>query len=186
MVAFDTTILLPLLSAELKKLPLDPATGKPVERFKDRLDFLFEQLEENRTKILIATPSLAEILVHTGAAGPNMLEALQKAAPFKIVPFDERAAVEVAMMVRKAIEKGDKRGGSSKTWAQVQFDRQIVATAKVNGATTLYTDDHKCAAFAERTGLRVISIAELPLRPQEAQMSLSLAPSANKQKSKDG
>lgn len=110
MVAFDATILLPLLSPGVHA-PNDPATGKEVAFFKERIDLLIEELETNRTKIIIPTPALSEILVYADNAGPEYLNRIQQAAVFKIEPFDERAAIEVALMIRDAIKSGDKRSG---------------------------------------------------------------------------
>ena len=51
----------------------------------------------------------------------------------KSCPFGTRAAVEAAAAHREAMLAGDKREGSSASWAKVKFDRQIVAIAKVEG-----------------------------------------------------
>jgi predicted nucleic acid-binding protein len=67
-----------------------------------------------------------------------------------VVPFDTRAAIELAVMTRNAIDQGDKRGGVDAPWNKVKFDRQIVAIAKVAGATTIYSDDLQLRTFAEQ------------------------------------
>ncbi len=171
MVAFDATILLPFLSLGVHA-PNDPATGKEVAFFKERIDLLIEELETNRTKIIIPTPALSEILVYADKAGPEYLNRIQRAAVFRIEPFDERAAIEVALMIRDAIKSGDKRGGVRETWAKVKFDRQIVAIPKVNGASTIYSDDEGVRAFAKLSRITAIGIPELPLPSKEAQGEL--------------
>ena len=109
MVVFDATILLPILWPDVPA-PIDAATNKPVERFRERIDYLVRRLEEDRSKIIIPTPVLSEILVRSGSAGPEYLSRIKSFAVLRIVPFDERAAVEVAAMTREAINGGDKRG----------------------------------------------------------------------------
>jgi hypothetical protein len=165
MVVFDATILLPLLSPNVPA-PMDPATGKPVEYYKERIDFLIAELERTRTKVIMPTPALSEILVHADRAGPEYLNQIEQSSVFKIEPFDERAAIEVALMTRDAIKAGDKRGGVNATWAKVKFDRQIVAIAKVNNASAIYSDDEGVKAFAKLAGINAIGILELPLPPK--------------------
>ncbi len=168
MVVFDATILLPFLAPGVHP-PTNPTTGKEVEYFQQRIDFLIEQLETERTKIIIPTPALSEILVHANAAGTEYLNLIQQSSAFKIEPFDQRAAIEVAFMIRDAIKSGDKRSGVKETWAKVKFDRQIVAIAKVNGARIIYSDDVGLRAFASIAGITVLGIRDLPIPPNASQ-----------------
>ena len=110
----------------------------PVEHARERIDHLVKELEQSRIKIIIPTPALSEILVRAGTAGLAYLDRLNTSAAFRIVSFDQRAAVEVAAMTRDAMATGNKRGGAQGTWAKVKFDRQIVAIAKVEGANIIY------------------------------------------------
>ncbi len=171
MVVFDATVLLLFLDPDAKP-PLDPATGAPVDRCKDRIEHLVATLEKQKDKIIIPTPVLSEVLVRAGDAGPAYFEILSKAACFRMASFEQRAAVEVAAMTREAIDAGDKKSGSESTWAKVKFDRQIVAIAKVEGAGTIYSDDGSLAGFARKVGLSVIPVHDLPLPPEVAQQSL--------------
>jgi hypothetical protein len=90
------------------------------------------------------------------------------------VDFDQRAAVEVAAAPREALAAGDKRGGSDSPWAKIKFDRQIIAIARVEGATTIYSDDDDIVRFAKSYGIAVIRVCDLPLPPEDAQQSLPL------------
>jgi len=166
MVVFDTTVLLPVLWPGIP-VPNHPQTGQPVERFRDRIDCLVAHLDQSRTKIIIPTPVLSELLVRAGAAGPEYLAQINAQSVFRIVAFDQRAAVEVAAMAKKAIDSGDKRGGVDATWNKIKFDRQIVAIAKVEGAVALYSDDAGVRVFGKGVGLTVIGSWELPLPPEE-------------------
>ncbi|NCC41839.1 MAG: PIN domain-containing protein [Gammaproteobacteria bacterium] len=104
----------------------------------------------------------------------HYLDILGKSAAFKIVDFDQRAAVEVAAAIREAIDGGDKKAGALGTWAKVKFDRQILAIAKVEGASVIYSDDDDIARFAKNSGIQVIPIRDLPLPPEKPQTSLPL------------
>lgn len=73
-------------------------------------------------------------------------------------------------MTRAAIDRGDKRDGSDATWAKVKYDRQIVAIARVNSASAIYSDDVNLTSFARRGGLRVFSVADLPLPGSVSQL----------------
>ena len=173
MVLLDATTLLPLLSDDVPAPP-DPKTNQPIERVKERIDYLVAQLEKNKEKIIIPTPVLSEILVRVGKAGPEYLERLSTSAPFRIVPFDTRAAVEVAAMTKRAMDRGDKRDGSDDVWAKIKHDRQIVAIAKIEGVTTIYSDDKHVRTLAVEAKIAVVSIAELPLPPEDTQGELPL------------
>lgn len=112
-------------------------------------------------------------LVRAGAAATQQIvERLQKSSVFTIEGFDTRAAIEVAAMSRDALKSGGKRGKSTGPWAKVKYDRQIVAIAKVNGATAIYSDDGDIKALGKQVKINVISLAELSLPPQDAQLDL--------------
>ncbi len=83
-------------------------------------------------------------------------------------------------MTRAARESGDKRGGVDAPWAKINFDRQIVAIAKVAGATEIYSDDRDLRTFAEEQGLKVIGVADLPIpaRIREPQLPLPEPPTS--------
>jgi hypothetical protein len=168
-VAFDASVLLPLLNPNIPG-PIDPATGKPLESCRERVDYLIQSLEEHRTKIIIPTPALSEILVHADRAGPEYLARIRSSRAFKIETFDERAAAEVAFMIHEELRPlGKKRRKQAiQTWAKVKFDRQIVAITKVNNASIIYSDDNGVRSFAQQSGLTVIGLAQLPLPPPKA------------------
>jgi hypothetical protein len=67
-VAFDATILLPLLNPSVPG-PKDPATGKSLASCRERIDYLIEDLEKRRIKIIIPTPAPSEALAARGVSG---------------------------------------------------------------------------------------------------------------------
>lgn len=165
MVVFDATTLLFVLSANVAA-PLDSKTGKPLNRAKERVDFLLAELEKRRTKIIVPTPALAEILVRAAAAGPGYLQKLTTSAHFKIVAFEERAAVEVSVMTAQELKEGIKRAPGV-TFAKLKYDRQIVAIARVEGAAAIYSDDEDMKTLAARAGIPIVRLEHLPLPPEE-------------------
>ena len=130
MVVFDATMLLLAVSPDAGK-PTDPATGKAVENVEQRIAFLLSQVDKAKAKIGLPTPALSEAMVRSTLHPAQIVNALQSLSVFQILPFDDRAAIELAIIQRGALETGDKKDGSQETWAKVKFDRQIAALAKV-------------------------------------------------------
>jgi hypothetical protein len=174
MIAFDATVLLPLLYPNIS-VPKD-ANGKPIEKAKERLQFLVNQISKQGDKIIIPTPALSEVLVHAGDAMTHYLDILNRRSCFRIASFDEMAAIEVALLTAEDRSSKKKKGTKNRieTLAKIKYDRQIAAIAKVEGANTLYTDDDGQAKVAIRLGLKVIKISALPLPPEDKQMALDL------------
>ena len=166
-VAFDASFLLPVFSQKLDDVPKNPSTGKPIEKYYERIEGLLSQLEEAKIKILIPSPALSEILVRVKAEQVNQyLEMISSRSVFRVASFKQDAAIKVAEMSRKAIEQGDKRSGSTEVWNKVKFDRQIIALAKVNGAKIIYSDDRSLRKFTEQVDLKVIASHELEFQSQ--------------------
>jgi predicted nucleic acid-binding protein len=173
MVAIDATMLLLMLRPGTP-VPAG-ADGVPIDRPKERIDHLVNELDKTSSKLIIPTPALSEALVYAGAdASQKIVDELTKWSVFQIAAFDTRAAIEVAAMARAALARGRKRGDSNATWAKLKYDRQIVAIAKVNGATTIYSDDDDIRAIAGEVGIEVKSLADLPLPEQSPQRELTL------------
>lgn len=168
-VLFDTSTLLLALDPDARP-PLDPSTKKPLEHGKQRVEYLIRTLSKARTKVLIPAPVLAEVLVHAGDAANNYIQVLQQ-SPFRIVPFDMRAAIEWAESVA---HNRSRPGRKSTPWAKVKFDHQITAIAKVEAVGTVYSDDRDIFSLAKQTGLHVVRSFDLPLDPDDRQLNLRL------------
>ena len=102
MVVIDATMLLLLLRPGTK--PPTDAEGVPVEKCKERIEFLVQKLQREKTKIIIPTPALSETLVRAGTeASLQIVEYINKYAIFRIEPFDTRSAIELAAISRDAM-----------------------------------------------------------------------------------
>lgn len=170
-VVFDSSFLVHLLDPRVR------AEGE----VDARLDFLLRGLEKTKTKIIVPTPALSEVLVGAGDTAPQYLDILSRSPRFKIVPFGTRAAVEAAAAHREAIRAGDKREGSDAPWAKVKFDRQIVAIAKVEGVDVIYSNDDDIRRFSARDNVEVVGLEDLPYPPEKSQGELSFDANGNPQ-----
>ena len=74
-VAFDASILIYVID-ERARPPIDPATGKPVDHCRERVTYLLESLQQQNAKIIIPTPTLAEVLVRAAKGVPEFLRIL--------------------------------------------------------------------------------------------------------------
>lgn len=174
MAVLDSSMLLYLLDPGAKA-PIDPHTGQPVADAKDRVEGLVESLQARREAVIVPTPVLSEVLVHADDAASDYLDLLGKTSPFRIVPFDELAAIELAEMTRQAHTAGDLRAGTDATRAQLRFDRQILAIARVQREHHVYTDDGNMRTFAKAAGFRVVGLRDIPLPTANRQTALPLS-----------
>lgn len=161
MVAFDNTILSLLLfpDAELQAGP----DAAPVERARERVNALVQEIAEAGEQVLVPSPALAEVLATPDCNMEEVLSTLRVSAFIRIGDFDQRAAVELAIRLRAAVAAGDIREGLKTTKTMMKFDRQIVAIALTNGARVLYSDDDGVKKFGEGSGLKVKRTSELPI-----------------------
>lgn len=176
MVVFDSSVLLLVLDPNAKA-PIDSDTGVTVEKAAERIEYLIETLTADKEKIIIPTPVLSEVLVHAGNALQPYLETLNDQAAFRIVPFDQKAAIEAALAMSDAIRRGGHRidaANPDATKTKIKFDRQIVAIAKAEGAHTVYSDDADVLGYATRAGLKAYRTSELDLPPEDPQQNLDL------------
>lgn len=161
MVAFDNTILSLLLfpDAVLQEGP----DATPVDRARDRVTALVQEIADGGEQVLVPSPALAEVLATPECDMEEVLGALRGSAYIRIGDFDQRAAVELAIRLRAATATGDIREGQQTTKTKMKFDRQIVAIALTNGARILYSDDDGVRRFGEGSGLKVKRTSELPI-----------------------
>jgi hypothetical protein len=162
MIVFDTTTLstawIPGATASNRK------TKKPIKHAKERVDLLIEVIASTEDVIVIPAPVFSEVLVKLPPSKADELLKRIKTSPwFKVEAFDAAAAVELGIRTAQAMAAGDKREGLQADWTKIKFDRQIVAIAIVTNASEIISDDSDVAAIAERWGVQVRSVDDLPL-----------------------
>ncbi len=163
MVAFDTTFL---------TLMFIPEAKHPIPGAKERVNFLISDLNGRGEQIIVPTPALSEVLVRSGKARNQIVQELTKSPKFLVAPFDVRAALELSLMSDAAFTSRDKKSGATGTWVKVKFDRQIVAIAKVNGASKIYSEDADVRAIGEREDIAVLKVADIKV-PDQSSFSLT-------------
>ena len=171
-VVFDTSFVLPMVDKTA-------ADKFEVPNFGLRYKEVLESLKSNHEHILIPTPVLSELLVRNPGSAAKYLERLSKTSKAKVVPFDKRAAVELAVIRAEAIKRNSKNWPTpEETKSKVSFDRQIVAIAKVWDAKRIYTHDQGLKAHGEAQGIEVMLASDLPLKNSH-QTELSFETSSN-------
>jgi predicted nucleic acid-binding protein len=164
MVVFDASFLIPLF---------DQKANEPEPGARRKLNYLFSELEKTKARIVVPTPALSEYLVRAGAAGPKYQAVMSGSSSFRVASFDTRAAVEAATMVKDAIDAGNKRLGLATGGQQIKFDRQIIAIARVEGVSRIYSNDPDFKKLVGPNGPQVLAFADLPSSPEEDQKSMN-------------
>ena len=90
-----------------------------------------------------------------------------------MIPFDSRAAIETADLIA-SVKAGKEQWG---TWAKVKFDIQIVAIAKAEGVSVIYSDDYDIENYAKRLNIHVVRICDLPTPIPVKTTAIAPAPS---------
>lgn len=172
-----------LIDANFLVALISSTTNKD-ERLK--LNYFVRRLEEQKCQMVVPMPALAEYLVGADIGGVEALNLLEKKTYVLAASFDRAAAYECSLLDRAAIQggTGDKRDGVDAPWQKVKFDRQIVAIGKAHNVQLVITGDKGVKAAALRCGMSAMTVAELPLAPEDAQQTLNLQQPKAKPKAK--
>jgi hypothetical protein len=174
MVLFDAAILSIAIDAKAI-IPSDFRTGQPIPQARERVDSLIAGLERDGEAVILPTPGLAEALTTLAEKAIELIEQIEKRACFRIKPFGKREAIEVAMRTRAAILSGDKRERIGDPWQKVKYDRQIVAIAKTENVSAIYSTDRGIHEHAKLWGMPVLHLADVSIgAPTGTQVSLEL------------
>ena len=105
MIVFDANVLITLVSTD---------SSNPTHK---RIVDLIEDLLASKTVIGIPAPAWAEFLCGTDIATAGIISAIKKRSAIQILPFDEVAAFETALIHRGAQAIGKKKGAAkAKPW----------------------------------------------------------------------
>ncbi len=159
-VAFDNSFLVFLFNRR---------AGASVERAADRVDGLIESLSSKKAKIIIPTPALTELLMAGRFSIQVYIEKLKTFGAFQVRAYDERAAIELAAQYL-ATKKTHKERAKQSPWNKIKFDRQIVAIAKTQGASVVYSDDEQLRKFAHECGMEAYGLAEIGVPPKQPKL----------------
>lgn len=163
MVAIDNTTLALLLHPKAKP-PIDPATKRPLEKCRDRIEKLIDDLDADGERVIIPTPVLCEFLILAGKEGPEYLATIEGAKTLLVMPFDQKAAIELAAMELEHRSRGGKKTEPDVPYQKVKFDRQIVSIAKANGAHTIYSDDGDVRKWTDKQQQEVSGPGGAPIQ----------------------
>jgi predicted nucleic acid-binding protein len=158
-VIFDSSVLIDIFNPKLET------------DHRAKLDGLIASLKQGRTRILIPTPVLAEVMVWAGAAREKYYLALAKSTTFQLAPFDAKAAMECSMLLEDAFTRSEKKGI---TRTKFKFDWQIAAIAISRGVDVIYSEDVDLERCATRAGIRFQKPLGLPLPEAAKQKNLDL------------
>jgi predicted nucleic acid-binding protein len=173
-VAFDSTTLSTLINPDAR-VPNDPATGKPVECARERVQGLVQQLSKAREKIIIPAPAAAEILTLIGPTNTDYLTIINRSRVFEVKPLDDLAAIELAFLNRDRFGARDRKN-KLQPYQKVKVDRQILAICRAAGCDTLYTDDKGMITLAGLCGIKAVRLCELEIPASARQHKLDLEP----------
>lgn len=134
----------------------------------DRLqaaDALFEQFENDGTRLLIPAPVLSEYLVRVPRSQWEDVLSVFK-AEYIIGTYDAKAAMIAAELHTRRVETLKPEeiadlGGRR----ELKVDCQVVAVAMSNGADVLYSDDKGVKHIADNR-IRVVRLADIPVQPR--------------------
>lgn len=171
-VAFDNTMLSILLNPD-GDVPNDPQTGAPVTEAQARAEAVVQSIQKSKRKIILPAPACAELLTAIGPDAQQYLNIVSRSRVFEIGSFDARGAAELALLNRDTFKLHDSKN-RAEPYQKRKVDRQIIAIAKVYGATELYTDDIGLAKRARMCGITPVSIAEIPIPEAAKQLPLAL------------
>jgi predicted nucleic acid-binding protein len=162
MIIFDANVLISL------------STGDENDEAFERISGLVQDLVAAKTVIGVPAPAWAEYLCGAGLGTSAVIQALKRRSCIRILPFDEIAATELAVIDQTTRSKGGKKGASKAHWQKIKVDRQILATARVLRASAIYTEDTDLIAEATRLAVPIFRIKDIALKPKQNKLDFDM------------
>ncbi|YCH28992.1 PIN domain-containing protein [Erwinia sp. D4-22] len=174
----DTNILISLMKKNSPSANLLGEDGFTiVDNLELRAKALLEHIERNGGTIVIPTPVLAEYLLGIDGEKNKHAQVAQIYSMncFEIIPFEELAAIECSLLPSlQEFKQFAKQIDSNQTANKIRFDRQIIAIAKANGITEVWSCDGEVIKKGREVGIEVRSIEEMRPMPLSDQFPLNL------------
>ena len=155
--AFDSTYLIDLFNPKI------------AGNRRAALDHLVLSLSKSRTRILIPSPCLTELLIKADKARDIYLQKLGNSSIFEVIPFDRRAATECALLLAEAWDSKTKRGI---TLTKFKYDWMIVACVASRGVKQIYSDDEDIARCAAQVNIQTIAQKHLSVPEASRQLRI--------------
>lgn len=171
-VVLDSSIL--ISAFDPSAAPAPDLEGKAVSYAVERIQYFVDSSAHHDRQILLPTPVIAELLSASNVEEDALTEALIGNSAFLIAGYDQRAAIINAQMNKNATASGNLKAGSEQPRQIVKFDRQILAIAKLHGASAVYCGDKNMAAHARHYGLSPLCAVDMELPPEIIQPDLLL------------
>jgi predicted nucleic acid-binding protein len=178
MVVFDSSILVLVLNPSAKAPPAR-RTKQVISHPAERIDGLVQALSKDHDTIAIPAPALAEVLAGAADALTAYQEILNRSRFIEILPFDQKAAVESAVLFGIGNKRGLKKNKAKGAWQKVKVDQQIVAIAIAHRADVVYTCDDGLEDLCKQLGMKVMRLEDIPIPKDAMQTELALENAAS-------
>lgn len=171
-IVIDTNVLVQIMQNGDATDLSDPKTGNPIASGFRRAEALMEHIDNQKAVVVLPSPVLAEYLIGIDVgAYQQHLDIISGVSSIEVVPFDQLAAIECAMLVNAQEQKAM---DADATKAKLRFDRQILAIAVACGAKELWTHDKQLYNRALETGVIPRSLADIEPMPEQIDFSQEL------------
>jgi|SRR3569833_2408103 len=129
-----------------------------------RAKTLFKHIEQQKLKLIVPTPQLAELL--SGCTGEKKEILLNKLNKYPVVPFDNIAALKFGELMHLTLKDADLREyfkSKDIFKARMKFDCMIVSIGITRGVKCIYTHDPDLRKYAKGQ-VKIVDYAKLAVQ----------------------
>ncbi|MGP3790314.1 type II toxin-antitoxin system VapC family toxin [Pseudomonas sp. B392_1p] len=167
-IAIDTNVLVQIMQNEYAKDLCDPETGEVIDNAFQRAQAFIERVETLKGVVVIPAPVVSEYLLGIEHSHYQAhLDTLNSVKSIEVLPFDQLAAVECAMLVSN---QEMKQLDPESKMAKLKYDRQILAIAVAAGAKEIWTHDKQLFNKAKAVGITAKSLAHIEPKPEQYEL----------------
>ncbi|AON05419.1 TPA: type II toxin-antitoxin system VapC family toxin [Pseudomonas aeruginosa] len=162
-IVIDTNVLVQIMQDDGATDLMNPETGEVVDDAFRRAVALVEQIETMKGTVILPAPVVSEYLLGIERSSyQTHLDIINSAKSIEVVPFDQLAAVECALLVTN---QELKNMDPDAKMAKLKYDRQILAIAVASGAKEIWTHDKQLFKRARAVGITPKSLSDILPRP---------------------